>query len=961
MNNKLFDIEFDESGDIIQEGSVKDPMDFDDDDDEVIDDDKLSPDQVDEFYGKLKDELGQDDTSSENVEADADKEAAARDYEQKYLERLKSERDPDPLQQLEMAVNSKLPKDFAEGVFIFDNNDFANAKIDKDGKVIFYVEGMFPLKRIISERRADNYHLEDDKLFAIGSDGFGNAIVVNTEDWCYYIWYHDTKGKVLIAKAFSNEGINPDYNITENDTLLGKLGYTEPTESNTDDTTTTETETTEEPKEESTPESDINDEFSAEAEEDVHLEAVAPAEPTVIRTMWEPNKLKNMKYKDAMSSKENIVLGLKAQNKFFMKVEKLDKSYVDEIQSVEEKAVNTLIDKGYIFIGSYGDGSRKHTLRWVYVPKTWFDGSTDNYARCLCCEVLKNSAGEKSMHIFGEAFDHDGKLISTEELYNKPFNHQEQATQESFVQESDDETVGDALKSETTEGEEPRTDETIEEDMDIDLDMDFDLGDSETPEGDDLKDFGTDTSDIQNEYDPKEIEILNKLIAAEAEAVNDYFDASKDSHDSNARRLYSDIGHEERFHMEQLLFQKAQFTGEKYEPRDPEVKKEYEELLQMGMDDETAMQTAVNKVSSPEDNESEFVEYMSAATDKIIEQSLFIMETAKYMWDRRADKTIRDCSTVMESFFYQEEMINMGSSQVKKEVKQDGLLKMISKAFRTMINSLSALTSKIRDKEEAMRLRNKRRREWIQKNGWEGIFKGGRSFYFYSPKDDAFNMVYPCQYIDLLYRLSIDIGKKCGVSPTASGYRGTIKNPIKYSSIEDGMAKIKNLKPEPTKVVITDKNKDAMLNELFGYSDRKVSVAMWNAEANAALYASNNVYNKLVAFQAISNEYARISNSVFEVMDNLQNNPNSIAWKDKLTYNKYMKYMSEIATAYTKLIDAARKDIATMESLPDAPDVKETTLSRDMGNKLPEGAPDRRTSGSNGNNASSNKYAKSKK
>ena len=591
----------------------------------------------------------------------------------------------------------------------------------------------------------------------------------------------------------------------------------------------------------------------------------------------------------------------------------------------------------------------------------------------------------------------------------KPDNESSEETVESSDDVSEEEPTTDDVSTskELTEDvhleaavEEPRTEETIEEDAevpeteevasaeDVTASDDDDVeepssnegdtaveisvieepsteGDnlekSVTPEGDDLSNFGNDTSDIQNEYDPKEIDILNKLIAAEAEAVNDYFDASKDSHDSNARRLYSDIGHEERFHMEQLLFQKAQFTGEKYEPRDPEVQKEYEELLQMGMDDETAMYTAVNKVPSPDDYTTDFIEYANDLSNTVIDQAAFIIETAKYMWEHRADKSIRDCGVVLESHFYQEEMINMSSSQNKKEAQSKGPLKMIADAFKAVLKSLSNFTKVVRGKEEERRLRNKRRREWIQKNGWEGLFKGGRSFYFYSPKDDAFNMIYPCQYVDLLYRLSVDIGKKCGVTPTKEGYHGTMKNPIRYNSIEDGMAKIKNLKPTASKIVITDKNKDALLDELFGYSDKKIDVAMWNEELNRAIYESNNVYNKITAFQCVTKQYAEVSNGIYDVMDNLQNNANSIAWKDKITYNKYMKWMSEILVAYTNLLNAAQKDLEAMDSIPDSGDVKDATASRDMGNKLPEGEPDRRTSGSNGNNAASNKYAKSKK
>lgn len=112
----------------------------------------------------------------------------------------------------------------------------------------------------------------------------------------------------------------------------------------------------------------------------------------------------------------------------------------------------------------------------------------------------------------------------------------------------------------------------------------------------DITSFGTDTSDIHNEYDPKEVDRLNTLIASENSAIGEYFTASKETNVDVLRRLYSDIGEEERFHSEQLIFAKSQLTGEKYIPRDPDVRKEYEELLAMGMDEETAMTTAVDRV-----------------------------------------------------------------------------------------------------------------------------------------------------------------------------------------------------------------------------------------------------------------------------------------------------------------------------------------------------------------------------
>lgn len=60
-------------------------------------------------------------------------------------------------------------------------------------------------------------------------------------------------------------------------------------------------------------------------------------------------------------------------------------------------------------------------------------------------------------------------------------------------------------------------------------------------------------------------------------------------------RLYGHIGAEEAMHVEELNYAKSKITGEKYVPSDPEVKKDYEELLAQGMDEDDAMNTALDR------------------------------------------------------------------------------------------------------------------------------------------------------------------------------------------------------------------------------------------------------------------------------------------------------------------------------------------------------------------------------
>lgn len=156
----------------------------------------------------------------------------------------------------------------------------------------------------------------------------------------------------------------------------------------------------------------------------------------------------------------------------------------------------------------------------------------------------------------------------------------------------------------------------------------------------DLGQFGKDQSDVQNDFDPKEVTILMKLMASEADAMNEYMDGAKETNVDVLRRLYADIANEERFHMEQLLFAKCELTGEQYQPKDPEVKSEYEELLKMGMDEETAMQTAVDKChirgSISEDDEDERME---------IQADVETMEMTINMFNQLYDNVY----TVMES------------------------------------------------------------------------------------------------------------------------------------------------------------------------------------------------------------------------------------------------------------------------------------------------------------------------
>ncbi len=1016
LSKNFFDMDLDDE--IVQEGTETGSLDFDFDDPEDAEvDDKLSPDQVDEFYGKLKDELGQDDAPSENT---SDTIPEIPEFHKEFIKSGEAEKFKD------LSVGDEVGMTKIGRFFSLDEIPAEYKKVNDNIKNIKSPDGF--IVKVIPVATADcdeNGEMNDYiVLYEFQKKyQYGTLQTEPVVDLCMYARNVDD-----LMKSYEYWS---KHQVVEKDTT--------PT-----DEPTAEEPATEEPEEEPAAADDAGDlDLDAEPVEDTAEKVGDGNEEVTQESMFDSgfsnlrsgiaNALKDTKYKVS-----NIVRGMLGKDMFTVS----DDNTTTTIDSMGNGCkVVTRDGKGKMKVNfnniSLSEALRKlidlfkspeHILEGAImeeVVQEAFDTKAEAAKMLQRPEVLKeiaNSIDDRFKSVCGslvkptEADIKENRDRAWNQIRNqrpeiilmmyapkyydelnkaemdammeesrreaeemrKKIMERRNNVNESYVQEadgpSDDDTVEEAIEKENAPDEEPRTEETIEEDLDMDFDFDFDapptstedaLAGSETPEGDDLSTFGTDTSDVQNEYDPKEIEILNKLIAAEGEAINDYFDASKDSHDSNARRLYSDIGHEERFHMEQLLFQKAQFTGEKYEPRDPEVKKEYEELLQLGMDDATAMHAAIDKKamenSGPSDEgmSEEILEYSTDNVLSMLHTTSILMEAGMYAYYHRADNTAKQYGIILEAYVVQEEVMN--TAKAPKELKgTPNPFALLLKGFRAAVSALSTLTANIREKSEMNRINRNSRMEWLKKNGITGLFKSGKYFYFYNDTDNAFNMVIPVQYVDLLYRLSVDIGKKCGVTVTPQGYHGTIKNPIKYNSIEDGMNKIRSLNMTKTKVIVTDQNKDALVNEFFGYSDKKINVKVWNEEANRAIYESNNVYNKLMCFAMITGKYAQVTDQILEVMKGLQGNMNSIYYKDRNAYNKYVGYMETIVKTYIKISQAATSDLSEMLSL-DKEGVKDVTATRDAGGKLPEGTEDRRTSGALGDNRSNKKYAKTKK
>ena len=469
-------------------------------------------------------------------------------------------------------------------------------------------------------------------------------------------------------------------------------------------------------------------------------------------------------------------------------------------------------------------------------------------------------------------------------------------------------------------------------------DLDEDESDEEAPESDTteeespdgLEGFGMDTSDVQNEFDPKDIDALNKLIAAESEAINDYFDASKDTRDEDLRTLFSDIGHEERFHLEQLMYAKSKLTGEKYEPRDPEVKAEYEELMNGGMDEETAAYTAMDKRSmlgedDGDDSDMEELEQESAfITDALYRNEIITSQLTSNIINNPHDIS-KELGIIVEAF-YQEAIDNV-SSAPKQYTKIDSPLALLTKGLKVAVNGLTRMSAIIRDSMRKDKLTRARKKEWIKKHGIMELFKGGIHLYLFDDNKNKLDLDTPCRYVDFLYRLTKAIGESCGVKLTAAAQHKTISNPIKFKNVDEGMYKLSQVIFNKTKVVVTDENKAALQNEFFGYSDEKVNVKVTHG-TDQVVNDSGNIYNRLDACILITKKYAEISIAVLDEIKKLEGDVNSVYYKNRNTYNKAMKNIKLVVDKYTQFIGAMSHDLTELMKLDNG--LLKMTRERDM-------------------------------
>ena len=405
--------------------------------------------------------------------------------------------------------------------------------------------------------------------------------------------------------------------------------------------------------------------------------------------------------------------------------------------------------------------------------------------------------------------------------------------------------------------------------------------------------IGSDVGDVQNEYNPEEVERLNKLINSEMSAVSEYFNAAKESKEPNLMRLFSDIGDEERFHLEQLIYAKSTITGEAYEPQDPKVKKEYQELLDMGMDEETAMTTAVDKVQlmpkeatedMSEDEAADFEEGFRLISATSL-QTAVMLEAAIDTSDVMVQIT-ENSTAFIEQMIIMEEVDNLNTRQGQKDLGSKNPIVILIKAFVAIYGAIINLARKARLAFQKIRLRDKRKWAWIKKHGIGAIFAKGVSFYFFSEKKNMYDVGEPMKYISLIHSMNAAIIKSCNITTISpnkydvTGYINKLVNtakgtnreihiePLAARNTEDGIRLLQGVSLTKTKVVLTQENTPILEEQFFGYTARNYAMIEKEGENTKNIKLSINVYNQM---SILLDALAALGAETKLVMEALQN------------------------------------------------------------------------------------------
>lgn len=471
--------------------------------------------------------------------------------------------------------------------------------------------------------------------------------------------------------------------------------------------------------------------------------------------------------------------------------------------------------------------------------------------------------------------------------------------------EEDELTEDEDIEKELDEDDDDNYDDENGYDTDGDDDElendEFDTDVSDEDEENDISDFGSDESDINNDYDRKDSDMLNKLISSETSAVQEYLDANMETSNDNLRRLYVDIANEERFHIEQLMYAKAKLTGEKYEPSDPEVKREYEELCNSGMDEESAMSTACDKCAISRDRQytqdsiQDMIDDINDFTEAFVESTINNLALASFENTQDVYMEYAD--------IYMEEIQNISD----KTTKADGRfhpIRFIINAINGILKFIHRITLRITQFIRRAHAKNTSKLRWIQKHGISSLFKEGVWLYLWSEQGNhRIAIDEATRYIDLMGSLMMTIQASMYEKKEAVPVKGKHPKAFTYKSIAQGVNILQTATFTKEKVIVTESNQDKLEKIFFGVTD------------STTTDKSDNIYNWLEQLSTQYEELGKHCDSLLERLKDLEGNYDSAYSKNPKLYRTLVNSTKDLTKEFTRFSKYITHDLSKVMDL----------------------------------------------
>jgi rubrerythrin len=462
----------------------------------------------------------------------------------------------------------------------------------------------------------------------------------------------------------------------------------------------------------------------------------------------------------------------------------------------------------------------------------------------------------------------------------------------------------------------------------------------EVPNGnvEELSDFGMHGGDDlpNNQYDPEETSRLMGFVADEGKALSDYVEAAKVSKIDFLQRLYSDIADEERFHLEQLLFAHSEITGTKYEPHDPDIRKEYEELLALGMDEGSAMATAVDKFNlRPKTNDDGDIDKdlkdLNEQTAQL-EQAVLYLDTVRLVYESGDEALIEKVQNLYVTEGFIQEDVSVTNNYVYS--KKMSPLRLIIGLFVAAGKLARKIYQAIRKFIEGGNHRFVKTIEFVKKHGIAELFKATNvALYLWNDKTSSMDIDPILYYANNCFWLTKACARMCGLNKAQYGNMIMSKDRL-FVNVNQ---RFRQIPPEVTcyrnitsldiiksKVVVNQNNADRLANYFFakGQYDDEIDKAYANGINFNVIPVSGFPINGLGNFFTIINMSTMILDSFSQVAQNfagevegLQNTDHSVYYTKPKVYNNCIDYLAASAKATQKIINILVSDINSITTL----------------------------------------------